>query len=275
MNLAATPFCFWGFDPWVAYRHFARVGIHHVEVPAFPARQSLAWGLSTFAPEMLAPEDVDALRTRLATLDLTPVTVAAMGDVLDPRQRAPLGRRLEFAAALGCSVVLMDAGPLPPIATAERGAAVANARELARWAADLDLRIGLEIHDGATRTGALARVLLDEVDHPALGVNYDTANVIYYNGDVDPAEDLRTIVDRVVHVHLKDTTGGLHEWQFCALGDGRVDFSAVLEVLRAAGFDGTYSLEIEGVEGEDLNRAGHLARLERSVAYLRRVGVIA
>jgi sugar phosphate isomerase/epimerase len=105
-------------------------------------------------------------------------------------------------------------------------------------------------------------------------LNYDTANVIYYNGDVDPAVDVREVADRVLHVHLKDTDGGEGEWQFCALGRGRVDFPGVVDALRSVGFRGPYSLEIEGREGEDLNRAGHLARVRESVDYLRRIGLL-
>src|SRR5438128_585380 len=83
-----------------------------------------------------------------------------------------------------------------------------------------------------------------------------------------PGADVRAVADRVLAVHLKDTLGGKGEWQFCALGRGRVDFPAILASLHSVGFRGPYSLEIEGIDGEDLNRAGHLARVRESVEYL-------
>jgi L-ribulose-5-phosphate 3-epimerase len=76
----------------------------------------------------------------------------------------------------------------------------------------------LETHAGPTRTGRLARKFLEEVGHSNVGFNYDTGNIVYYNDDVDPAEDIAEVADRVVHVHLKDTQGGRDEWKFCALG---------------------------------------------------------
>jgi len=51
--------------------------------------------------------------------------------------------------------------------------------------------------------------------------------------------------DRVANVHLKDMRGGKGDWDFPAIGDGHVDFGRVLEILRDAGYDGPYAVEIE------------------------------
>jgi L-ribulose-5-phosphate 3-epimerase len=75
-------------------------------------------------------------------------------------------------------------------------------------------------------------------------VNYDTANVEHYSG-VRAEDDLPTIADRVANVHLKDTRGGKGVWDFPAIGEGHVDFGRVLEILRGAGYDGPYAVEIE------------------------------
>src|SRR5271157_5657963 len=75
--LAATPTCFLGFDPWVAYGCFQRAGIRHVEVLAFPAAMGIKFGLTTFAPESMNAQDVQLLRERLQGMQLTPLTVAA------------------------------------------------------------------------------------------------------------------------------------------------------------------------------------------------------
>ncbi|HEY3111927.1 MAG TPA: sugar phosphate isomerase/epimerase, partial [Chloroflexota bacterium] len=214
--LAASPFCFFGFDPLTAYRYLGQAGIRHVEVPAIPARQAIGWGLTTFAPELMDDADVAALRDRLGELGLEPVTVAAFCDVLDASQADALRRRVDFAVKLGATTVIADAGE-----RAEGSAlwprTIAAVRELGHYAAGAGVRLALETHEGATRTGRIASRLLEEIDHPAVGLNYDTANVIYYNGDVDPALDVREVADRVLHVHLKDTTGGKGEWRFCAL----------------------------------------------------------
>jgi sugar phosphate isomerase/epimerase len=270
--VAASPFCFGGFNPFVAYAAFARAGLRYVEVPALPAGLAMKHDLTTFVPEYLGDGDVRAMRERLAGMGLTPITVAAFCDLLEPGQDEALRRRIDFARRLGASYVLTDATGRADLGGRPRQL-VNSLRCLADYAEDRGVRIALEIHEGPTRNGKLAAEFLDRVDHPNVGVNYDTGNVYYYNDGIDPAEDIHHVAGRVVHVHLKDTTGGKGEWQFCALGDGRVKFPAILQALRSAGFTGPYSLEVEGIAGEDLNREGYVRRLEKSLHYLKQIGL--
>src|SRR5262249_26727323 len=193
---------------------------------------------------------------------LTPITVAVFCDLLEPGQPEALRRRIDFAHQLGSSYVLSDATAQPDLGGRPRQL-VNTLRYLADYAEDRGVCVALEIHEGPTRNGKLAAEFLDRVDHPNVGVNYDTGNIYYFNDDIDPAEDIHHVADRVVHVHLKDTTGGKEQWQFCALGEGRVKFPSILQTLRSAGFTGPYSLEVEGIEGEDLNREGYMRRLQQ------------
>ena len=91
--------------------------------------------------------------------------------------------------------------------------------------------IALEIHGDLMATGARSAELLDRIGHPAVRVNYDTANVEHYGG-VRAEDDLPAIADRVANVHLKDLRGGKGDWDFPAIGEGHVDFGRVLEILR-------------------------------------------
>jgi len=271
--IAASPFCFFGFDPFVAYRYLPRAGIRHVEIPALPPSMGIKYGLTTFAPELMDEADVKSLKDRLAELGLTPLTIATLCDLLDARQIEMLRRRIDFGEQLGAQYVIADAIDRPGPDEQHRKALNAI-HDVADYAADHEIRIAVEIHDGPTRNGLSSRKFLEEVDHSNVGINYDTGNIYYYNDHIDPAEDIRHILDRVVHVHLKDTTGGKGQWQFCALGEGRVNFPKIIEALQSVGFRGPYSLEIEGQQGEDLNREGHLARVMKSVNYLRQIGLM-
>jgi L-ribulose-5-phosphate 3-epimerase len=270
--IAASPFCFSGFDPWVAYQYLQKAGIQYVEVPALPLSMCLKHGLTTFVPEAMEQEDVRALRHRLLDMDLRPLTVAAMCQVLETKQLEALRHRIDFAHDLGCKYVITDS--CDETGLSQSRSKVINAlRWLADYASDRGVRLVLETHAGPTKNGKVARQFLDEVAHPNLGYNYDTGNILYYNQDVDPAKDIHEIASRVVHVHLKDTQGGKEEWKFCALGDGRVNFPEILRVLKGANFEGPYSLEIEGMQGEDLNREGHLQRIRKSLDYLKSIGL--
>jgi L-ribulose-5-phosphate 3-epimerase len=273
--IAATPFCFGGFNPFVAYRHFAEAGLKYVEIPALPAGMAMRYDLSTFVPEVLNADDLRTLKQRLADLKLAPITVAAFCDLLEPGQADALRRRIDFAQELGAAYVITDATNRTDISPDARRKLLDSLRTLADYAGARNVRIALEIHEGPTRNGRLAAEFLDAVAHPNVGVNYDTGNIYYYNDDVDPVEDVACVADRVTHVHLKDTLGGKGEWKFCALGKGRVPFPPILSKLQSAGFEGPYSLEVEGIEGEDLNRRGYMDRLLESLAYLKHIGLVA
>lgn len=270
--IAASPFCFGGFDPWVAYEYFQRAGLHYVEVPALPASLGAKHGITSFAPEAMDDTDVRVLRGRLLAMNLQPLTVAAMCRLIEPREAMALRRRIDFAHALGCSYVITDSCEEDEFEK-HRSTLLDTLRRIGDYAGERGIRIALETHAGPTRNGKAAKQFLKEVAHPNIGYNYDTGNILYYNDDIDPAEDIREIAGQVLHVHLKDTQGGKGEWKFCALGDGRVNFKEIVRVLGANGFQGPYSLKIEGIQGEDLNREQNLQRLVQSLKYLRTAGI--
>jgi sugar phosphate isomerase/epimerase len=73
-----------------------------------------------------------------------------------------------------------------------------------------------------------------------LGINYDTANV--HHAGSDEVATLRAVVERVVHVHVKDTVAH----KCVALGQGEVNLRGCLQVLKQHGYAGVLSLETEG-----------------------------
>jgi inosose dehydratase len=103
-------------------------------------------------------------------------------------------------------------------------------------------------------------------------INFDTANVYFYNHGVDAVAELERLAEFVAAVHLKDTDGGYRHWHFPALGRGVVDFGGVFRVLDEAGYAGPYTLEIEGIEGEERTEALVCGRIAESVEFLRMLG---
>ena len=272
--IAATPFCFPGYHPFTAYRLLPKAGIRNVEVPALSFKMSAGYELVSIPPELMNSENVTVLKEFLEQHHLNPITVAVFSDLLNTNEVEDLRRCIDFAQQLGARYVISDATREENLDGDQWMKLVNTMRHLADYAADRNVCITLEIHEGATRTGELSLKLLESVNHLNVGINYDTGNIYYYNEGIDPAEDIKHIAQHVVHVHLKDTTGGKGEWQFCALGEGRVNFPEIIRVLQSVGFRGPYSLEVEGKEGEDLNRQGCLERLETSLDYLRQIGLM-
>ena len=49
--------------------------------------------------------------------------------------------------------------------------------------------------------------LMNELQHPALRLNFDTGNILYYNENIHGEVALAKACHLVKHVHLKDTPG--------------------------------------------------------------------
>jgi sugar phosphate isomerase/epimerase len=84
--------------------------------------------------------------------------------------------------------------------------------------------------------------LLDEADHPALGIQFDTWHV--WNTP-NVVEEIAEHADRIVGVHVADWREPTRNWCDRVLpGDGTAGLPALLGALEAAGWDGFYDIEI-------------------------------
>jgi L-ribulose-5-phosphate 3-epimerase len=212
----------------------AAAGFHHVELAAVPG----------------AIEHVDVhgdpaeTRARLDHHGLEAVSISGHSN-LTTKEGLDHGLAVvRWAERFGLPIVNTAVGGHAPDVDESESAFLANIGTLADAAQAAGIIIALEIHGDLMASGARSLPLLDRIGHPAVKVNYDTANVEYYAGTA-AVDDLPAIADRVAHVHLKDARGGKGSWDFPAIGQGHVDFERVLEILRDAGYDGPYSVEIE------------------------------
>ncbi|MCA9430585.1 MAG: sugar phosphate isomerase/epimerase, partial [Candidatus Omnitrophica bacterium] len=109
------------------------------------------------------------------------------------------------------------------------------------------------------------------IDHPNIRVNFDTANITYYNKNTDACTELKKIIDYVATIELKDHNLEFETWNFPVVGQGKVDFKCILDVLRKNDYQGPITLEFEGIEGVKLNREETLKAIEDSVEYARSI----
>jgi inosose dehydratase len=190
------------------------------------------------------------------------------GDGLDLIQR-----RIAFAARwFGVPRVISGAGQ--PADAGERRLVVASLRLIGEAAGALGITVALETHKGPTQNAAAMLALMNDVDHPQVRLNFDTANIIYYNEGVDVALELEKVKDLVQNVHVKDSRGQFEDWYFPAVGDGgSVDFTRLRQILDGVGFCGPYAIEIEGILGEpEPTLEERHERIARSVRHLRACG---
>jgi sugar phosphate isomerase/epimerase len=148
---------------------------------------------------------------------------------------------LRLSAAAGAKIVCTTHGAPnvhnhftkdPPIAR-QIEIMAENFSAVARIAADLGLVIAFENHLDY-RTTEIVQVI-EQVNSPALRMNFDTGNPIAVIED--PVDAARRAAPYAVMVHLKDfrvqpmTTIGLPQIHWAPLGRGSVDFDAILPIL--------------------------------------------
>jgi inosose dehydratase len=69
----------------------------------------------------------------------------------------------------------------------------------------------------------------------------------------DPAELIRRYAGRIAYVHLKDFRA--EPFAFLPLGEGDVDFPAILDALDRAGYDGWITVELDEYDGPAVDAA--------------------
>jgi sugar phosphate isomerase/epimerase len=195
-------------------------------------------------------------------------------------------RWIDMTHALGGSYCRVLSGQRRPELSMEEGVKLAAAciEDCLPYALERNITLILENHykddfweypEFAQKMDVFCK-LVDSVQHPNFGVNYDPSNT-FLAGE-DPLELLYRVSHRVVTMHASDrylkygtiedlrkeeggATGYAKRLSHGEIGKGLNDYDAIFNELKRVGFDGWISIE-DGVDGMD--------QLERSVLFVRK-----
>lgn len=98
-------------------------------------------------------------------------------------------------------------------------------------------------------------------DGESLGLCLDVGHLLV-TGDVPVGDVIRRCASRLVHVHLDDIAGGVHEHRM--FGEGDLDLAEVLEALAEVDYTGLAAVELS----RDAHRGAQAA--EEAMGHLRR-----
>ena len=234
-----------------AFEHLARIGLTNVEIPC---------------PE---PEERDAAQRELDRFGLRPSSLIVRCEMHADDAVQRFAHALNTVAEMGVGLVFtsIKTGGI------ERDFVYGRLQDIGDAAAERGIVVAMETHPDLVTNADVALETIRCVDHPNIRVNFDTANVHYYNEGVDSVDQFRKIAHAAAAVHLKDTNGAYQTWHFPALGEGIVDFPSIFEIFAGHGRNGPYTLELEGIQGESLTRRDVEDRVERSLDFLRDHGL--
>lgn len=279
MNRVVSCFsnCFGESGVWLAVQRLRETGINHIELAL---RGHNFGGLvipeSAVVTEKATDAEAEAFVNHLAKHQVR-VSGCNVGgaNILSPEGVQITVNRLRFARRwFGVDVVVSGAGQ--PSDALETKAALEGLRTIGDVARELGMVVALETHKGPTQNAKAMLALMAELSHPNVLLNFDTGNIAYYNPGSDPVAELEQVKHLVRNVHVKDNRGQAEDWFFPALGEGgSVDFQRVRETLDGVGYQGAYTIEIEGIQGEpEPGLEGRVERVAKSVAHLKACGYL-
>lgn len=174
-----------------------------------------------------------------------PVTCGLVPRDLRQTRVDELKRGADFARMVGAKAIITHCGFIPENPRDELYPETVNAiYEVARHCAGLGMEFWFE--SGQETPLTLLRTI-EDIGLGNLGVNLDTANLILY-GRGNPVDALELVGRYVKNLHVKD---GLFPenskvlGKQTALGEGKVDFDAVIKKLYELDFKGELIIERE------------------------------
>ena len=252
--LAVNSNCYHGFSIEEAIDGIAAAGFRYIELTA-----TKGWTEHVFPDQSF--HRLCQVKDRLEEKGLIPFAMSGHCNLMDTKRISDFIDNIRLAAFFGCRYIVSSIGEahLEDQAVASNSEVAEHIRALVPELEKYDLTLVLEVH-GDHGTGKILKEIADLVGSPRVGVNYDTANALFY-GDVDLAADLDASMDAIRYVHLKDKGGERTVWDFPALGKGWVDFPMVFSKLEKAGNSAPFSIEIEFTQAGPRD----LAEVDRAV----------
>ncbi|HAM39331.1 MAG TPA: hypothetical protein DCP53_08080 [Elusimicrobia bacterium] len=133
-----------------------------------------------------------------------------------------------------------------------------------KYAEKKNITLCIENHGGITANGDDCLKVLKGIKSKAVAINFDPANFYFYGED--PLKGLRKVAKYIKYAHWKDVKKVNDKNEYCAFGEGIIDWTPIIKELGKIGYNGYYSIEYETFE--DVER-GTLASLNK----LKELGV--
>ena len=244
-----------------------------VRIHSYGEYQDAAWthlpelGVEYLFLSVPEPGEVDATMEKLQAHGLKPLVMRGSAELSKSTFVEDIAPQLAICKKMGVKYMFLSAKR----GDSSKEEAYARLRAAGDIARDHGVVIALETHPDLGTNGAVQIETMETVNHPNIRVNFDTANITYYNKDTSAVDELKKSIGYVGTVEFKDHSGGLETWDFPVLGKGTVDFPVIVDMLREHNYQGPITLEFEGTRGVELNEAETKQAIADCVAAARQL----
>ncbi len=262
MKLSANTWCYRDFDRETAFKSIARLGFDGVEIIAHPP----CWHADTTDTAERRQASIKLIKELgMEIVAISPHTEYLQFDEYRRRQEIEhTMAMIDLAKLYGTDILRIFAGGRFPEDKSREECietVIKALKPCVDYAEHRGIILAVESHGQfGTDIDALAAVI-NGIDSPCLGITLDTSNFAV-NG-VDPLRAIDVFNKRIYHTHLKDSILGPNR-KGTAVGEGSLDFPAIIKKLMATGYKGKYCVEYEGTEAPDIG-------LEKSFNYLKKL----
>jgi sugar phosphate isomerase/epimerase len=195
---------------------------------------------------------VDAIRERIAELELAPHSFSWHGDyIYDDLVFEVIKEAIKMTPRLGTNLFVFGGAKSRSGDQEEWSRMVERTRALVETAADYGVILAKEFEpDFVVDSTRRLLWLFEEIPSPHLAANLDLGHA--FLNDSDPLQAIRLLGPKIVHCHIENMAIGIHDHLVPQEGD--IDLGAYLQTLAAIGFRGGMALDIYKYDYEAVAR---------------------
>ncbi len=238
-KVAVSTNTYHGFSLDEALKGIADAGFKYVELTGVVGwTEHVHWNMSD--------AQIKEVLDKVSGYGLEAIALSGHSNILDESGLGQFLKNIDLASKLGCSYIISATGEThgDESEIEDESVVLSALKPILEKCEEKGLILALETHGNIFNTGKKMAEIVKKAGSKSVGINYDTANVIFY-GRVQPYGDLKESVESVNFFHLKDKAGKVDEWNFPAVGKGDLDFKEIFSTLEQAGYKGPLSVEIE------------------------------
>ncbi len=217
---------------------------------------------------IIQPEEIEKTQKELDRYGLEVAVFRGDTDLSRESSVDELAEQLATCEKMGVGYLFLS----PKHKTVSKEVAIERLKRVGPIARKHGVVVGLETHPDLGTNAEEHLKTMRAIDHPNLRVNFDTANVTYYNKNTDATAELKKCIDYVAMFEVKDHSCEFEGWHFPALGRGKVNIPALVCLLKEHDYDGPITIEIEGTKGVERSKEEIKWEIEESYRYMQSLG---